>query len=186
MGIDMDTMADDPLEQFQSWMEEAIAAGQHLPNAMTIATVSVDGRPSARITLLKGVDDSGFVFFSNYESRKGTDLASNPYAALVFHWSELGRQVRVEGRVERASVEESLDYFRTRSRGSQIGAWASPQSRVIESRAVLDELVSTYSARFDGRDVDLPALGRIPVIAGSDRVLEGTAEPPTRPHCLFM
>jgi pyridoxamine 5'-phosphate oxidase len=155
-GIDIADLADDPLQQFGAWMQAAIEAQTHLPNAMTVATVGADGRPSARITLLKGFDQDGFVFFSNFESRKGSELAREPHAALVFYWGELGRQVRVEGAVERVSAAESEDYFATRSRGSQIGAWASPQSRVIAGRAELDRLVAEIETRFEGEDIPLP------------------------------
>ena len=155
-GIDIADLADDPIEQFGLWMQAAVEAQAHLPNAMTVATVDADGRPSARITLLKGFDDDGFVFFSNFESRKGLELTKQPYAALVFYWGELGRQVRVEGSVERTTEAESLDYFRTRSRGSQIGAWASPQSRVIADRDELERLVTGVDERFAGQDVALP------------------------------
>ncbi len=156
MGIDAGDLLDDPLVQFERWMQEAIDAGVHLPNAMTVATVDQDGRPSARITLLKGIDEEGFVFFSNYESRKGRQLQGNPNAAFVFYWGELGRQVRVEGQVERVSESESADYFATRSRGSQLGAWASPQSQVIADRAELEALVESVRERFAGDDIPLP------------------------------
>ena len=155
-GIDPDNMLDDPLQQFAVWMQDAIDAGIHLPNTMTVATVDEDGRPSARVTLLKGVDDDGFVFFSNYDSRKARQMRANPYAALVFYWGNFGRQVRVEGVVERTTEAESANYFLTRSRGSQVGAWASPQSRVISGREELDGMVREIEDRFDGQDVPLP------------------------------
>ena len=155
-GIDIDDLDENPLVEFKRWMQQAIDAGLPLPNAMTIATVDGEGRPSARVTLLKGVDERGFVFFSNYESRKGRELAGNPHAAVVFYWSPLGRQVRVEGEVERTTEAESFDYFKSRSRGSRIGAWASPQSRVIASRAELDAMVVEIERRFPGEDVPLP------------------------------
>jgi pyridoxamine 5'-phosphate oxidase len=128
----------DPLKQFGAWMVEAIHAQVPEPTAMTLATVDAQGRPSARIVLLKGVDPRGFVFYTNYESRKGRELDANPAAALTFLWKELERQVRVEGRVEKVSAEESTAYFDTRPLGSRIGAWASPQSRAIESRGWLE------------------------------------------------
>lgn len=155
-GIDIDTLHEDPIEQFQLWLEEAIEANLPQPNAMTLATADPYGRPSARITLLKGVDSQGFVFFSNYESRKGTELTQNPHAALVFYWGELGRQVRVEGAVERLSQEESLDYFQTRSLGSRIGAWASRQSQVILDRAALEEAVRQIAAQYPDENIPLP------------------------------
>ncbi len=155
-GIDFEDLHDDPLIEFSRWMQLAIDADLPLPNAMTIATVDSGGRPSARVTLLKGVDEQGFVFFSNYESRKGRELIENPHTALVFYWGPLGRQIRVEGAAERVSEAESFDYFQTRSRGSQIGAWASPQSQVIDSRAELEAMVAEIERRFPGEEVPLP------------------------------
>ena len=129
----------DPLKQFGVWMVEAIHSQVPEPTAMTLATVGGNGRPSGRIVLLKGVDPRGFVFYTNYESRKGQDLAAHPFAALTFLWKELERQVRIEGTVEKVSVAESDAYFATRPLGSRIGAWASPQSRRIENRAWLEK-----------------------------------------------
>jgi pyridoxamine 5'-phosphate oxidase len=146
----------DPVMQFGRWFDAAAAAGLFEPNAMTLATATPDGRPSARMVLLKGVDGGGFVFYTNYRSRKGRELAANPLAALVVHWAELRRQVRVEGRVERTSREESEAYFRTRPLGSRLGAWASEQSRVIAGRDALDRRVTELAARFDDGDVPLP------------------------------
>jgi len=128
----------DPLAQFARWFEEAMQSQLTEPNAMTLATADLRGRPSARTVLLKGVDSEGFVFYTNYESRKGEDLAANPQAALLFTWLELERQIRIEGQVEKVSPAESLAYFQSRPLGSQIGAWASPQSRVIADRSVLE------------------------------------------------
>jgi pyridoxamine 5'-phosphate oxidase len=156
IGIDIGDLHEDPLVEFNRWMQEAIDAELPLPNAMTIATVDERGRPSARVTLLKGVERGGFVFFSNYESRKGREMTVNPHVAVVFYWPQLGRQIRVEGSVERTSEAESFDYFQTRSRGSRIGAWASPQSQVIASRAELDALVAEIERRYPGEDVPLP------------------------------
>lgn len=127
----------DPYAQFQAWFLEAQHAKLSEPNAMTVATVDTDGRPSARIVLLKGLDTRGFVFYTNYDSRKGREIAARPYAALVFHWNELERQVRIEGSVIRISDAESDAYFDSRPIGSRIGAWASPQSEVVASREVL-------------------------------------------------
>jgi len=124
----------DPLKQFGVWMVEAIHAQVPEPTAMTLATADAKGKPSSRIVLLKGVDPRGFVFFTNYQSRKGRDIAANPQASLTFLWKELERQVRIEGRVEKVSAEESSAYYDTRPLGARIGAWASPQSEVIESR----------------------------------------------------
>lgn len=128
-----------PIHQFQRWFEEALACGMPMADAMTLCTATADGKPSARMVLLKGIDESGFVFYTNYRSRKAIELEANPFAALVFYWEPLERQVRVEGRVSRISPAESDDYFRTRPRESQLGAIASPQSDVIESRAVLEQ-----------------------------------------------
>ncbi len=133
---------------FQRWLAEAVAAKVPEPTAMTVATVGADGRPSTRIVLLKYADERGLVFFTNYESRKGQELAVHPQAALQFHWTELERVVRVEGRVEKTSAEESDAYFVTRPLDSRLGAWASPQSQVISSRAVLVSNAAKASARF--------------------------------------
>jgi len=138
----------DPLRQFQSWMDEAFAAKVPEPNAMTLATVGADGRPSTRIVLIKGFDSRGLVWFTNYESRKGRELAAHPVAALQFHWVELERVVRIEGTVERVDDAESDAYFASRPLDSRIGAWASPQSEVIASRGVLVANAAKVSARF--------------------------------------
>ena len=135
----------DPMKQFGVWMVEAIHAQVPEPSAMTLATVGANRRPTTRIVLLKGVDPRGFVFFTNYESRKGRDLAANPVASLTFFWKELERQVRIDGTVEKVSAEESDAYYETRPLGSRIGAWASPQSRPIESRAWLEQRWATLS-----------------------------------------
>ena len=145
-----------PIRLLRSWLDDAIAAGLKLPESMTLATSTNDGKPSARIVLLKQVDDDGFVFYTNYRSAKARDLDNNPRAALVFYWSQFDRQVRVEGTVERTSAEESQAYFKTRPRESQIGAWASPQSDVIESREVLDARVAELEQLYSDRDVDCP------------------------------
>jgi pyridoxamine 5'-phosphate oxidase len=146
----------DPVVQFGRWFDDAQAAGLVEPSAMTLATAGADGVPSARMVLLRGVDRRGFVFYTNHESRKAAELAANPRAALVFWWGELQRQVRVEGPVERTSQEESVAYWRTRPPGSRLSAWASPQSRVIPDRAVLDERVAELAARHPDGDVPLP------------------------------
>ncbi|MCZ2496538.1 pyridoxamine 5'-phosphate oxidase [Xylophilus sp. Kf1] len=138
----------DPLRQFDRWLKEAIAAKIPEPNAMTLATVSGELRPSSRIVLIKGYDERGIVFFTNYDSRKGRELAGNPFAAMQFHWVELERVVRIEGRVERTSDQESDDYFDSRPLDSRIGAWASPQSEVIASRNVLVANAAKAGARF--------------------------------------
>ena len=137
-----------PAALFQRWLADAVAAKVPEPNAMTLATVGADGRPSTRIVLIKYADERGLVFFTNYESRKGKELDASPHAALQFHWVELERVVRVEGRVEKTSAEESDAYFVTRPLDSRIGAWASPQSEVISSRAVLLANAAKASAKF--------------------------------------
>ena len=154
--LDRAHLHDDPLSLFAQWFDEALRAAVPEPNAMTLATVSADGHPSARIVLLKGVDAQGFTFFTNFESRKGRDLDETGHAALVFWWQELERQVRVEGIVERVSDAEADAYFAARPRGSRIGAWASPQSRPLMNRAVLEENWAALNARFDGDDVPRP------------------------------
>jgi pyridoxamine 5'-phosphate oxidase len=135
--LDEAASAADPLAQFQRWFDEAVAAQIPEPNAMTLATVGADGRPSTRVVLIKGFDARGIVWYTNYDSRKGRELATNPMAALQFHWVELERVVRIEGRVDKASAEESDAYFHSRPLDSRLGAWASPQSQVIASRATL-------------------------------------------------
>jgi pyridoxamine 5'-phosphate oxidase len=146
----------DPIEQFRYWLTEALDAQALEPNAMTLATVDAAGRPSARVVLLKGVDDQGFRFFTNYESRKARDLAANPHAALVFVWLELERQVRVEGTVTRVSREESESYFKRRPHASQLGTWASRQSERIEGRDVLEERLAALQAQYPEGEVPLP------------------------------
>ena len=139
--------ADDPLKQFERWLGEAIDAQVPEPNAMTLCTVASDLRPSSRIVLIKGFDARGIVWYTNYESRKGRELSGNPYAALQFHWVELERVVRIEGRVEKTSAEESDAYFASRPLDSRIGAWASPQSEVISGRDVLVKNAAVAAAR---------------------------------------
>ena len=138
----------DPLLQFDQWLNEAIKGEVPEPNAMTLATVGSDLRPSTRVVLIKGYDAKGIVWYTNYASRKGRELAGNPYAALQFHWVELERVVRIEGLVEKVSDEESDEYYRSRPLDSRIGAWASPQSEVIDSRAVLVANAARYGAQF--------------------------------------
>jgi pyridoxamine 5'-phosphate oxidase len=146
----------DPIKQFQQWFNDAIAAKLPLPEAMNLATATPQGRPSSRMVLLKQVDDEGFAFFTNYHSPKAQELESNPYAALVFYWPQLDRQVRVEGKVERTSAEESAAYFKTRPRESQIGAWASPQSSEIPGREVLEERVKELEEYYRDREIECP------------------------------
>lgn len=140
-GIDRD-----PIRQFAAWYDAAVASGVPEPEAMTLSTATPDGHPSARIVLLRGFDDRGFCFFTNYASRKGRELAANPHAALTFHWADLERQVRIEGRVEQTTPAESDAYFQSRPSTSRIGAWSSPQSEVIPDRATLEELYSRFRA----------------------------------------
>lgn len=149
-------LAKDPFRQFEQWFQEAGAAKLLEPNACVLATTGRDARPAARVMLLKGVDGRGFTFFTNHDSRKGRALDANPYAALVFPWLALERQVLVEGPVQRVSREEAETYFHSRPRGSQLGAWASPQSTVIASRAVLEESYRVTERKYAGQDVPLP------------------------------
>jgi pyridoxamine 5'-phosphate oxidase len=146
----------DPLLQFRAWLDEASASSVFEPEAAALATATPDGAPSVRMVLLKGFDERGFRFFTSYESRKGSELAANPRAALLFHWKELGRQVRIEGPVERLSREESAEYARTRSRDSRLSALASPQSRVVASREELEALVAEAEVRYGHGEVPLP------------------------------
>jgi pyridoxamine 5'-phosphate oxidase len=146
----------DPILQFKKWFAESVRSSQSDPEAMTLSTVSADGGVSARIVLLREVDERGFVFFTNYESRKSRELTFNPRAALTFYWSSLNRQVRIEGVVERVSPQESDEYFQTRPRGSQLGAWASPQSEMIRDRSALDQLLSEVEGRFEGQAIPCP------------------------------
>ena len=146
----------DPIRQFAKWLEQAIASNLPEPNAMTLATCTPDGHPSARIVLLKGADQRGFTFFTNYESRKGRELAANPLAALVCYWEDLHRQVRIEGTVEQVTPEESDAYHRTRPRGSQFGAWCSSQSEVIAGREVLEARLKELEERFGDGELPRP------------------------------
>jgi pyridoxamine 5'-phosphate oxidase len=146
----------DPVRQFEQWFAAAAQAGVRAPEAMAVATATPDGRPSQRMVLLKHFDDDGFVFFTGYESRKGHDLAANPRAALLFYWDPLGRQVRIEGHVERTTRDESERYFHSRPRGSQIAALSSNQSGVLPSRDELDARVEELEREFEGREVPLP------------------------------
>ena len=148
-------LLEDPIAQLQIWLDDARSRTAE-PGAMTLATADEHGNPSARVVLLRTLDGRGITFFTNRHSRKGHELRSNPRAAAVFHWWELGRQVRIEGAVEESSVEESRTYWESRPRGSQIAAWASPQSTSLDDRKSLDALVAEASARFSGGDVPLP------------------------------
>jgi len=144
--LDETTVAQDPIRQFAAWYDEAVAAGVPEPEAMTLATATPAGRPSARVVLLRGFDVRGFCFYTNYGSHKGRELTANPHAALTFHWPDLERQIRIEGRVEQTTAAESDEYFRTRPSTSRIGAWSSPQSEVISDRGSLEALFARFRA----------------------------------------
>ncbi len=148
----------DPFKLFRQWLSQAVETEQPPveANAMTLATVDADGRPHCRVLLLKGLDEQGFTFFGNYESAKGEQLAVRPFAAMTFFWPGLERQVRIEGRVERLSSEESAAYYQQRPLGSRLGAWASPQSRVVADRSALQQLVAVTEARFAGQEPPCP------------------------------
>jgi pyridoxamine 5'-phosphate oxidase len=156
-GLDVADLEDDPVAMFRRWLADTVAAGVHEPNAMVVSTVSAEGRPSSRLVLLKGLDERGFVFYTNYQSRKAAEIGSNPAVSLLFPWHDLQRQVRVDGTASRVSREESEAYFAERPRDSQLGAWASPQSQVVASRSALDERYGGVLSEFAGLDeVPLP------------------------------
>ena len=155
-GIDIGDMASDPMEQWQRWHADAFDAGVAEPNAMTLSTVDAAGEPDARMVLVRGADGRGFAFYTNYDSVKSRQLAAKPVAAATFGWLDLHRQVRVRGVIERTTDAESDEYFASRPRGSQIGAWASPQSQPLESRAALDALVAEVEQRFSDGPVPRP------------------------------
>ena len=154
--LDEGNVSPSPITEFARWFEEAVKAEVQEPNAMVLATASPDGAPSGRVVLLKGFDEQGFVFFTDYRSQKGTELEQNPRAALVFYWPELERQVRVTGTTGRVGRDESEAYYRTRPRGSRISAWVSHQSQVIASRKILEERVPELELMYPGDDVPLP------------------------------
>ncbi len=151
-----DDLEPDPLRQFIKWYDQAVTTAPKDPNAMTLTTSTRDGYPSARIVLLKEVDERGFIFYTNYESRKGREIAENPHVALVFFWSELERQVRITGNAEKLSRAESATYFSTRPRESRLGAWVSQQSRVIVSREILEREMSEVEAQYPDDEIPLP------------------------------
>ena len=184
-GLDEADLHPDPIEQFKVWFEEAREGGVVEPNAMTLATASATGEPSARIVLLKGLDERGFVFYSNYESAKGRDLAANPRAALGFYWPQLERQVRIAGSVERVAQEESRAYFDSRPLGSRLAATLSRQSEVVPSREYLAaEYRQARGAVWRGAGAPSRLLGWLPGDAGIARILAGTPQPPPRPAAL--
>jgi len=147
-SLEENDIAANPIEQFAHWWNDAVNSEIFEVNAMTLATASKDGKPSARIVLLKGFDENGFVFYTNYESQKGKELAENPYAALIFFWKEIERQVRIEGEVEKITAAESDAYFLSRPEGSRISTWASAQSSVVENREILEDNVRYYTEQF--------------------------------------
>jgi pyridoxamine 5'-phosphate oxidase len=155
-SLDEKDVLEDPFGQFKKWWDEVLQSNIEEPNAMTLATAAANGQPSARIVLLKGLTEKGFLFFTNYESHKATELQSNPQACLVFFWKELERQVRVQGTVAKITATESDEYFKSRPMASQIGAWASPQSTVIGSRKILEENVTAIENKFSGTGIQRP------------------------------
>ena len=163
----------DPFEQFRHWIDQALAATIKEPNAMTLATADAAGRPSARIVLLRGWDERGFVFFTNYESRKGCEIDANPFASLLFFWDVLEREVRIDGRIEQLSAAESDAYFVRRPRGHRLSAWASPQSRVVADRAVLEVAMNGAEQRFAGEVPRPPYWGGYRVIPDAIEFWQG-------------
>jgi pyridoxamine 5'-phosphate oxidase len=155
-GLSETDVHPNPFKQFKVWFEQALAAQLPEPNAMTIATATPDGKPYARIVLLKRYDERGFVFYTNYESQKGRQLIENPWGAIAFWWAELERQVRIGGRVEKVSPQEADEYFHSRPKGSQLGAWASNQSQVIDSREVLEQRLQQLKQEYENKDVPRP------------------------------
>jgi len=147
---------DDPIKQFQNWWQHAIETKIEEPNAMTLATCNASGKPSARIVLLKGIKENGFVFFTNYQSRKAKEIEENAFVALVFFWKELERQIRIEGKIEKINAKESDEYFSIRPRESQIGAWSSPQSSIIENAEVLQKNVTKFIKQFKSKEIPRP------------------------------
>ncbi|MDH4191952.1 MAG: pyridoxamine 5'-phosphate oxidase, partial [Betaproteobacteria bacterium] len=174
-GLSEEQADPDPLKQFEQWLGEAIAAQLPLPNAMTLATVGAAGSPSARIVLLKGIEDGSFVFYTNYESRKGRELAAHSGACLVFLWSQLERQVRVEGRVERLGAAAADEYFASRPLGARLSAWASRQSEPVRDRRALEDALASMSARFGERPPRPPHWGGYRVLASSIEFWQGRA-----------
>jgi pyridoxamine 5'-phosphate oxidase len=156
-GLDAVEVSANPINQFRRWFDAALAAGVPEPNAMHVSTVTAEGRPDGRIVLLKEVSDAGFVFYTNYESRKGQELAARPFAALTFFYQSLEQQIRIEGRVEKVSTEESTAYFHSRPRGSQIGAWVSNQSHTIDGRDILEMRQQELEAQFADQEIPRPA-----------------------------
>ncbi|MEN0050384.1 MAG: pyridoxamine 5'-phosphate oxidase [Bacteroidota bacterium] len=150
--LELENTAENPLTQFKTWLDFAIKSKIKEPNAMTLATITKEDRPAARIVLLKGIREDGLVFYTNYESRKGEELVANPYAALVFNWLDLEKQIRIEGKVEKLTHQESESYFQSRPKSSQIGAWASPQSSIIEDRKILEDNVDHLQKQYENQE----------------------------------
>ncbi len=163
------SVSKDPFKQFEKWFQDVLNSGFLEPNAMTLATASKSGKPSARVVLLKGIHDSGFVFYTNYKSKKGKDIEENPYGCLLFFWDKLERQIRIEGKIEKVSQKESEEYFNTRPYKSRVGAWASKQSSVIESRSVIVKEFLKYMMKFK---THVP----LPDVWGGYRLLPDTFE----------
>ena len=155
-SLDLSDVAPNPIQQFNQWFSEARNAQLPEPNAMHLSTVSPEGHPAGRVVLLKGIENEKFIFYTNYQSRKGQEIARNPYVALTFFWAELERQVRIEGRASQVDEQTSTEYFHSRPRTSQIGAWASPQSQPIQGREILDERRENYTQKFSDQEVPKP------------------------------
>jgi len=155
-GFDEKSALENPFEQFEVWMSEAIAANVFEPNAMVLATAAKDGKPTSRIVLLRGFDTEGFTFFTNYDSRKSREIEENPQSSLLFFWAEIERQVRIDGTASKAAAEVSDSYFATRPRESQIGAWISPQSEVIENRGILEQKYAEAARQWEGKVIQRP------------------------------
>ena len=173
-GLSQSELMTDPLKQFEAWYEQVIKSGIYEPGAMTLATVDDDGQPWQRIVLLKLFDEKGFVFFTNYESRKAKHIANNPNVSLSFPWHPFARQVKITGKAEKVTTAESLSYFATRPRGSQIGAWASQQSQMINSRSILETMVDSMKHKFADKEVPLPPFwGGFRVIPSSYEFWQG-------------
>lgn len=156
LSLDESDVSKEPIAQFARWWDEAVNSQLDEVNAMTLATATASGKPSARIVLLKGFDENGFVFFTNYNSHKAAEIANNPFVSLVFFWKELERQVRIEGTIQKVAAEESDTYFNSRPVGSRIGAWASPQSKVIASREIIEENVRALEKKFENTSIERP------------------------------